>query len=129
MTLQADDFWSYYQWLMRPDAFLESALLKGLVLAVLAVVLGIAVGYVVSASRYGPVEGFYAMARAIRDLIRFDLPGTSLQRIGALARLAFKEAIRRARTQSSNTTGRLTRSGDTAAGTRTVSRKWRTAIS
>lgn len=95
MTLQADDFWSYYEWLMRPDAFLESALLKGIVLVVLAIVLGIAVGYVVSAARYGPVEGFYAMARAIRDLVRFDLPGTSLRRIGALARLAFKEAIRR----------------------------------
>jgi len=95
MTLQPEDFWSYYQWLMRPDAFLESALLKGIVLIVLAIVLGIMVGYIVSAARYGPVEGFYAMARAIRDLVRFDLPGTSLRRINALARLAFKEAIRR----------------------------------
>jgi len=95
MTLQQEDFWPYYQWLMRPDAFLESGLLKGIVLAVLAIVLGITVGYIVSASRYGPVEGFYAMARAIRDLVRFDLPGTSPRRIGALARLAFKEAIRR----------------------------------
>ena len=95
MTLQADDFWSYYEWLMRPDAFLESALLKGAVLIVLAIVLGVAAGYTVSAARYGPVEGFYAMARAIRDLVRFDLPGTSIRRILALARLAFKEAIRR----------------------------------
>ena len=31
----------------------------------------------------------------VRDLIRFDLPGTSFRRISALARLAFKEAIRR----------------------------------
>jgi hypothetical protein len=95
MTLQAEDFWSYYEWLMRPDAFLESAFLKGIVLFVLAVVLGLVVGYVVSAARYGPVEGFYAVARVIRELIRFDLPGTSIRRIIALARLAFKEAIRR----------------------------------
>ena len=95
MTLQPDDFWSFYQWLMRPEAFLESAFLQGVVLFVLAIVLGLMVGYVVSAARYGPVEGFYAVARAIRDLIRFDLPGTSGRRIIALARLAFKEALRR----------------------------------
>jgi hypothetical protein len=95
MILQPDDFWSYYEWLMRPEAFLESAMLQGIVLFVLAIVLGLMVGYVVSAARYGPVEGFYAVARAIRDLVRFDLPGTSIRRVLALARLAFKEAIRR----------------------------------
>lgn len=95
MILQQDDFWSFYEWLMRPDAFLQSALLKGIVLILLAIVLGLIVGYVYSASRYGPAEGFYAVARAIRDLIRFDLPGTSIRRVFALARLAFKEAIRR----------------------------------
>ena len=68
---------------------------KGIVLIVLAIVIGLIVGYVYSASRYGPVEGFYAVARAIRDLMRFDLPGTSFRRVFALARLAFKEAIRR----------------------------------
>ncbi len=73
MTLQPEDFWSFYEWLMRPDAFLESAFLQGIVLFVLAIVLGLMVGYVVSAARYGPVEGFYAVARAIRDLVRFDL--------------------------------------------------------
>jgi hypothetical protein len=31
----------------------------------------------------------------VRELVLFDLPGTSMRRIGALARLAFKEAIRR----------------------------------
>ncbi len=95
MTLQPEDFWSYYEWLMRPNAFLESAFLQGVVLFVLAILLGLLVGYIVSATRYGPSEGFYAVARAIRDLIRFDLPGTSISRIFALARLAFKEAIRR----------------------------------
>ncbi len=95
MTLQPEDFWSFYEWLMRPNSFLESALLQGVVLVVLAILLGLLVGYVVSAARYGPSEGFYAVARAVRDFVRFDLPGTSLRRIWALARLAFKEAIRR----------------------------------
>jgi hypothetical protein len=95
MTLQPEDFWTFSQWLMRPESFLESALLQGIVLFVLAIVLGLMTGYIVSAARYGPVEGFYAVARAIRDLIRFDLPGTSPRRILALAQLAFKEAIRR----------------------------------
>jgi hypothetical protein len=95
MILQPEDFWSFYEWLMRPDAFLQSALLKGIVLVLLAVVLGLIFGYVFSANRYGPGEGFYAVARAIRDLVRFDLPGTSMRRVFALARLAFKEAIRR----------------------------------
>ena len=95
MTLQPEDFWSYYEWLVRPDAFMESALLQGIVLVILAIVFGLLVGYIIAAARYGPSEGFYAVARMIRDLVRFDLPGTSLRRIFALAKLAFKEAIRR----------------------------------
>ncbi len=95
MNLQPEDFWSFNEWLLRPNAFLESAMLQGIVLMVLAIVVGLMVGYVISAARYGPVEGFYAVARTVRDLIRFDLPGTSPRRIFALARLAFKEAIRR----------------------------------
>ena len=70
MTLQPEDFWSFSQWLLRPNAFLESALLQGIVLFILAIVLGLAAGYVVSAARYGPVEGFYALARAIRALLK-----------------------------------------------------------
>ncbi len=95
MSLQPDDFWSFSQWLLRPDAFLESALLQGIVLIVLAIVLGLIIGYIISSARYGPGEGFYAVARSTRDLLRFDLPGTSARRVMALARLAFKEAIRR----------------------------------
>lgn len=95
MNLQPDDFWSFYEWLVRPGAFLESALLQGIVLVILAIIFGLLVGYVISAVRYGPGEGFYAVARAIRDLVTTDLPGTSARRILALSRLAFKEAIRR----------------------------------
>lgn len=95
MNLQPDDFWSFHEWLIRPGHFLESALLQGIVLIVLSIVFGLLIGYVISAARYGPVEGFYAVARAVRDLMTVDLPGTSRRRVSALARLAFKEAIRR----------------------------------
>lgn len=95
MRLQPDDFWSFTEWLLRPNRFLESALLQGIVLFVLSIVLGLVIGYIISAARYGPGEGFYAVARAVRDLIRFDLPGTRIRRVLALARLAFKEALRR----------------------------------
>ena len=78
-----------------PEAFLESAFLQGVVLLVLAIILGLVVGYIISAARYGPGEGFYAVARSVRDLVRFDLPGISPRRVFALAKLAFKEAIRR----------------------------------
>ena len=58
MRLQPEDFWSFYEWLMRPEAFLESAFLQGVVLLVLAIILGLIVGYIISAARYGPGEGF-----------------------------------------------------------------------
>ncbi|MCO8124405.1 ABC transporter permease [Stieleria sp. TO1_6] len=95
MNLQPDDFWTFSQWLLRPGAFLESALLQGIVLVLLAILLGLLVAYVISAAHYGPGEGFYAVARSIRDFLTVDLPGTSPRRIMALAHLAFKEAIRR----------------------------------
>ena len=95
MTLQPEDFWSFGDWLLRPGAFLESALLQGTVLIVLGILAGLVLGYLISAARYGPSEGFYAVARIVREFFREDLPGTSLRRIYALARLAFKEAIRR----------------------------------
>ncbi|MEO1617747.1 MAG: ABC transporter permease [Planctomycetota bacterium] len=95
MNLQPDDFWTFSEWLLRPGSFLESAMLQGVVLIILAIVLGLTVAYVISAARYGPGEGFYAVARAVRDFLFSDLPGTSPRRIFALARLAFKEAIRR----------------------------------
>ncbi len=94
-TLQPEDFWSFYEWLMRPGAFLESAALQGVAVLVLAMLLGLLVGYVVSAARYGPGEAFYAVATTVRDLVVRDLPGTALRRVFALAKLAFMEAIRR----------------------------------
>ncbi|WP_153557802.1 ABC transporter permease [Roseimaritima sediminicola] len=95
MTLQPEDFWSYGEWLLRPNAFLRSALLQGVVLTVLAILVGLVLGYLLAAARKGPSEGFYAVARVIREMFVFDLPGTSVRRVYALSRLAFKEAIRR----------------------------------
>lgn len=94
-TLQPEDFWSFKEWLLRPGAFLESAILQGISVFVLVILAGLLLGYLVSAVRYGPGEAFYAVAGTIRDLLTRDLPGTAPRRIGALARLAFKEAIRR----------------------------------
>ena len=95
MTLQPEDFWSFTEWLLRPDAFLESALLQGVAIIILVLVISLLLGYIISAVRYGPGEAFYAVATAIRDLFARDLPGTAPRRVIALARLAFKEAIRR----------------------------------
>ena len=51
MILQPEDFWSFYEWLMRPESFLESACLQGIVLFVLAILIGLMVGYIISANR------------------------------------------------------------------------------
>jgi hypothetical protein len=94
MILQPDDFLSFYEWLMMPDAFGESALSFGLLSAAVLVILGLLFGYVVAATKYGPVEGFFSVARVVRDFLFRDLLGISLRRIFAMARLAVKEAIR-----------------------------------
>lgn len=95
MTLQPEDFWSFSEWLLRPGAFLESALLQGVAIVILVVLIALLLGYIAAAVKYGPGEAFYSVVGAIRELFARDLPGTSPRRIGALARLAFKEAIRR----------------------------------
>lgn len=95
MTLQPEDFWSFSEWLLRPGAFLESALLQGVAIVILVLLVSLMLGYIVSAVRYGPGEAFYSVASAVRELIARDLPGTTPRRVFALARLAFKEAIRR----------------------------------
>lgn len=95
MTLQPEDFWSFSEWLLRPGAFLESALLQGVAIVILVLLVALMLGYIVSAVRYGPGEAFYAVASAVRELVARDLPGTAPRRVIALARLAFKEAIRR----------------------------------
>src|SRR5689334_17111291 len=57
-------------------------------------VLGCFGGFMVSAARRGPVEGFYAVAKIIAAGIN-DLFHTSFRRTSAIAMLAVQEAIRR----------------------------------
>jgi len=61
--------------------------------AFLAVV-GFLVGYVISAARRGPVEGFYAVAKVIGSAVN-DFLNTSPRRVIAIAMLAIQESIRR----------------------------------
>lgn len=90
MRIEQDQMWGYFEWLI-----FRFGLLQGVLVFVALAVLGFLACYVVSMARYGPGEGFYHVTRVIYELIARDIPGTSLRRIHALARLAFQEAIRR----------------------------------
>lgn len=90
MRIEDYQMWGYFEWL-----FTNYGLLLGLLVAVAVAVLGFLVCYVISMARYGPGEGFYNVTQVIYELIARDLPDTSPQRIYALSRLAFQEAIRR----------------------------------
>ena len=90
MRFKPDQFWSYFEWL-----FEQGGLFQGFLLTLVLAVLGFLVGYLVSLARSGPSEGFYAVAKVIREFFRVDLPRTSWRRIVAIGRLAFKEALRR----------------------------------
>lgn len=90
MELQPNQFWSLSEWLFDNDG-----LLRGGLLAVGLSVLGFLLSYLISVVRVGPVEGFYVVCRVIGQFFTVDLPGTSIRRILAIAKLAVKEAIRR----------------------------------
>jgi len=90
MRLEKNQFWTYSQWL-----FENQALLNGFLLAIALSIVGFLVSYLIALARSGPGEGFFAVAKTIGDFVRVDLPGSSLRRIWAIARLAFKEALRR----------------------------------
>lgn len=90
MRIEADQMWGYFEWLFR-----ELALVRGLLVAVGVAAFAFLVCYLVSMAKYGPGEGFYRVAKVVYELLARDLPGTAFRRIFALAKLAFKEAIRR----------------------------------
>ncbi len=90
MRIEDYQLWSYFEWL-----FQHNGLLLGLLVAACAAGLGFVVCYLVAMARYGPSEGFYNVTKVIYELLARDIPGTSLRRVYALARLAFQEAIRR----------------------------------
>ncbi len=90
MRIEPDQMWGYFEWLFR-----EMALLRGLLVAVGIAALAFIACYLVAMAKYGPSEGFYQVTKVIYELLARDLPGTKARRVFALARLAFKEAIRR----------------------------------
>jgi ABC-type transport system involved in multi-copper enzyme maturation permease subunit len=89
MQIDADQMLTYMDWLV------QTGFLQGSLLAVMLAFLGFVVSYLVALARYGPTEGFYVVAEVISKFFREDLPGTSLRRILAIARLAVQEAVRR----------------------------------
>jgi hypothetical protein len=88
MEIRPDEFLSFYEWL-------GSAILFFLIAVPALTFLAVFLCYLYSAVRYGPVEGFYAVARTIATAIGDDLVHTSPRRVLAIARLAIQEAIRR----------------------------------
>ena len=80
-----------------PLPFLEW-LLANLPLAILALVVGlivaIFVGFLISATRHGPSEAFYKTAKVVFTGVS-ELLQVSPRRVLAMARLSFKESIRR----------------------------------
>lgn len=90
MRLQPDQFWSFNEWFMQ-----RGGLLSGFIIALTLIVIGFVLSFLVAMLRHGPGEGFLMVSRYIRDLFRSDLPNTSVRRVTAIARLAFKEAVRR----------------------------------
>ncbi len=90
MRIEKDQMWGYFEWLI-----FNFGLLRGVLVAVALAVLAFVVCYLISMARNGPGEAFYNVTRVIYELLARDLPGTSMSRVYALARLAFQEAIRR----------------------------------
>ncbi len=82
-----ESFESFFEWL-------PGALFVFFILAVTGIVLGVFVGYIVATFRHGPFEAFYVVAQVIAGALP-DFLYTSPRRIGAIARLSIKEALRR----------------------------------
>ena len=90
MRLSPEQFWTYFEWM-----FERYALLQGFLLVLILAAIGFVIGFVVALLKHGPAEGFLQVSKLIRELFVVDIPKTSVRRIGAIARLAIKEAIRK----------------------------------
>jgi ABC-type transport system involved in multi-copper enzyme maturation permease subunit len=88
MEIRPEEFRSLTDWIGPALLFFVIAVP---VLAAFAFV----VCYIYSTIRHGPVEAFYAVSRVIATAVGRDLPQTRLGRTLAIARLTFKEALRR----------------------------------
>jgi hypothetical protein len=90
MRIDADQMMTFWEWLIP-----GMGLLNGFLLVVALAAIGFTVCYLIAVYRYGPSEGFYVIAEVVSKFLREDLPGTSLRRIWAMAKLAIQEALRR----------------------------------
>ena len=84
---------NFWQWLLPADGQLGFLATLLLILPLLGLI-GAFACYLISAGRYGPVDGFYVVARTIRDAVA-DLFRLSPRRTWAMARLAMQESLRR----------------------------------
>src|SRR3954470_8134216 len=89
----------YLTWLIGypwtdPHAFLDSALFRFLITAVVLAVISLVVGFLIALVRHGPLKAgditYKVVVNGFRELFR-----TSPRRVWAIARLAIKESIRR----------------------------------
>ncbi len=74
MRLEPEQFWTFSEWF-----FNQNGLLNGFLLAIVLIVLGFVLSYLVAMVRYGPGEGFYVISKTfaisfcvIFPTLRFD---------------------------------------------------------
>lgn len=89
------DVLPFFEWLLPTVGQRYGALLQFAASFTILAGLGLLFWYLVSAIRFGPSEGFYAVAKVVFNAFSQDLPGFSLRRTFAMARLAIQESIRK----------------------------------
>jgi len=85
----------FLDWLLPTVGERYGALLQFAASFAILATLGLLVWYLFAAIRLGPSEGFYAVAKVVFNAFSQDLPGFSLRRTFALARLAIQESVRK----------------------------------
>lgn len=88
------DFRSFSEWLFGDGTILGEGPLTFLLIVGTLGVAGVLFGYLVSAIRHGPVEGFYSLSRVMVGAVA-DFVFISPRRVFAMAKLAIQESIRR----------------------------------
>ena len=83
----------YLDWLMPGERSPYGAFNIFLMFVAVGGLLALALGYLVSVFRHGPIEASYNVARVVADGVS-DLVSSSWRRVLAIARLAVKESVR-----------------------------------
>lgn len=89
------DILPFLDWLLPTAGERYGALLQFLASFTILATLSLFVWYLFAAIRLGPSEGFYSVAKVVYDAFSRDLPGFSMRRTIAMARLAVQESIRK----------------------------------